>query len=597
MKNFLKMTLAVLCAMILLTVISIFLFSGFVSALSASSGSARTPISRNSVLKVDMSEFVLSEQSAEFDPMLALKGENVATIGIWEAVSAINAAANDPNISYIYLKPEGGFASYEFRQALSHFRDSGKPILAYMDNASTGSYYMATVADKIYMTAHEGGMSMMFGVSGQLIFLKDILDKLGINIQLIRHGKYKSAGEMFIRNSSSPENMEQNQAMIDALWAEYCGTMAESRGISSEKLNSMIDRLELDTPQDFFDAGLVDGLLTKDELKSKLTSLAVEESFSKVNMVPFQDYVASKTAVPSKSKKKVAIIYADGEIVDAADNKNIQGDEMAETIAKVRADSTVKAVVFRVNSPGGAVLSSEKIKNEIDLLKAEKPLVTSFGAYAASGGYWISAATGHIFANPTTLTGSIGVFSIIPDFSGTLKKIAHVNITPVNSNKHSDILSGVRALDSEEIAYMQGSVESIYDRFVSIVAEGRNMAPDYVDKIGQGRVWAGSEAVKIGLVDELGSLEDAVKWVIAEAGEGGDDSDISSWSVVGYPKPQTTMEMLMEMIEGKPEQNVFSGTALEQTAKVAKSWADKAIKSSKPEFIARMPYDIIWQNR
>ena len=601
MKQFIKTTLAVILGVFLCFVLMMVVASTFFSALTLA-GSKTTTLPKEGVLRMDLSEFTIGEQSQEMDPMSAIQGGSSTTIGLWSAVQAINAAAFDNTIQYIYLKPEGASIDmaemYEVRKALDNFRQNGKAVISYMDNITTGGYYLASVSDKIYMTSYQGGTSLFNGLSGRLIFLKDILDKLGVNVQLIRHGKYKSAGEMYIKNQASPENMEQNQVMVSSMWKTLSVDMAASRGMTSEKLNSLIDNLELNFPEDFLNAGLVDGLLTAEELKDRLASLAVKDSFKDVKFIDFKDYVANCESVPSKAKQKIAVIYADGEIVDGKEAKEVAGDRFASIIAKVRADSTVKAVVFRVNSPGGSVLASEKIKAEIDLLKETRPVIASYGNYAASGGYWISAASSKIYADPLTLTGSIGVFSMIPDLSGTLSKIAHVNFTPVNSNAHSDMLGMMRPLDEAETAYMQASVENIYDKFVSVVSEGRNLEPDFVDSIAQGRVWTGADALEIGLVDEMGTLEDAIHFAAYEAAGSYEEGNLNNWKVEAYPKPQTTMEMLMEMFGNAPAENVriLRGTPFESLANAVTDWM-KVLSNRNGEslMMARMPYEIVWE--
>lgn len=592
MKEFLKMTLAVICGIIIASIISIIIGVGFIGALTAS-GSAQPSIPKSGVLWMDMSKFTVAEQNTPSDPMSMIQGTATETVGIMEAVNAINAAAEDPAVQYIYIKADnmsGGTAHLqELRTSLAKFRKSGKAIVSYISSPTTGNYYLASVADKVYMTSHHGSTIQFFGVGSQLIFLKDLLDKLGVNVQLIRHGKYKSAGEMYIKNAPSEENLEQNQVMISSIWSSMAAEIAESRSISVENLNNLLDNLLLNSPEDFLNNGLVDGLMTREELESKLADLAVEEEFSKVKFINFQDYVAAKNIPNLKAKKKIAVIYADGEIVDGVGKKDVAGSRFAKIISDVKADSTVKAVVFRVNSPGGSVLASEYIKTEIDLLKKVKPVVASYGEYAASGGYWISAACDKIFANPTTLTGSIGVFSMIPDVSGTLSKVAHVNVTYVNSNKHSDIYSMMRPLDEQEKDYFQASVEDIYTKFVNLVAEGRNLDTEFVDSIAQGRVWSGSDAIKLGLVDELGTLEDAITWAAAAAG----DASLADWNVTSYPTPPTTMESIMEMFgQNSAKANVFSGTPFENTADAFMRWSESLKDEGHSIMFARMPYDI-----
>ena len=592
MKDFVKMMLAVVCGIFVFGIVAFIMSLSVISSVAAA-GSAAPVLPKSGVMVIDMSEMTIAEQASEsFDVMSAIQGGvSLKPIGLWNAVQAINKAAEDPAVKYIYIKADGvsgGLAGLqEFRKALSNFRLSGKPVISYIESPSTGSYYLASVSDKIYMTSCQGATTMVTGIGSQLIFLKDLLDKVGVNVQLIRHGKYKSAGEMYIKNAPSPENLEQNQAMIDAVWGSYSAEIAEGRGITVDAFNAMIDNLELNTAEDFLNAGLVDELLSREELQSKLADLAVVESYKKLKSFSLADYAAAKVLPNTKAKKKIAIIYADGEIVDGKGKQEVAGDYLAGVIAKVRDDSDVKAVVFRVNSPGGSVLASEKIKNEIDQLKAEKPVVASYGDYAASGGYWISNGCDKIFSDATTLTGSIGVFSMIPDLSKVAKDLAHVNFVTVGSNKHSDMYSLMRPLDEDEQAYMQKSVEVIYDKFVSIVSEGRDLEPEFVDSVAQGRVWAGSDAIKIGLVDEIGTLEDAINWAASAAG----DPELSSWNVTEYPKPLTTLDMLMESIGNSPsEENIFAGTPFGKVAGLFIDWQSRLKKNPADVMFARIPY-------
>lgn len=580
MKSFLKTTLAVICGIIITSILSCM----FVFSLARSmAGGGKTAIPKDAVLKIDMSQLTVAEQSKEFSGTLQLGSsinvESQNVIGIWDAVQGLNAAAADPSIKYIYLKVDGsttGMAHLqELRAALKNFRACGKPVIAYSEAPSTGAYYLASVADKIYLPPYLGATYTLTGISGNLIFIKDLLDKLGVNVQLIRHGKYKSAGEMFIRNSASPENMEQNQVMINSMWNAMASEIAESRSISVGELNGLIDNLELCSPEDFINGGLADELLGKEELENKLADLAMVDKFSKVKMIGLKEYWDVKSMELKKSGNKIAVIYADGDIVDGNGKQSVAGDRFAREIAKVRADSTVKVAVLRVNSPGGSVLASEKIKTELDLLKQVKPVVASYGEYAASGGYWISNNADKIFSNPTTLTGSIGVFGMIPDFSKTVKDVAHVTITSVKSNRHSDMYSLMRPFDSDEYAYMQKSIEQIYDKFVNIVAEGRGMEPERVDEIAQGRVWTGADALGIGLVDELGTLEDAIKYAATLAG----DPDPANWNVTGYPKPASQFEEIMSMFSGKTDGQEALLGKFKTMAEAGK--------------LARMPYEII----
>ncbi len=588
MKDFIKMTLATLAGLFIFGIVSFFMMFAMIGALAAV-GSTQPVMPREGMLKIDMSTIALAEQTQEADPMSILQGNgNTSVLGIYSAIKAISAAAEDPAIKFIYMRPDGaagGIAHMEeFRSALKKFRSSGKAIVSYTENPGNGGYYLASVSDKIYMTPHDGSLNMFSGLSSQLIFLKDALDWLGVNMQLIRHGKYKSAGEMYIRKSASKENMEQNEAMISSVWNSWAEEIAEARNITTEELNSILDNLELNFPEDFLEKGLVDELMTREQLQQKLADLFVTDKFENVKGISLQDYAMLKNTVNFKAANKVAVIYADGEIIDGNDKMQVAGDRFAKVIADVRNDTSVKAVVLRVNSPGGSVLASEKIKTELDLLRESVPVIASYGNYAASGGYWISACSDYIFSNATTLTGSIGVFSMIPDFSGTINDKLRVNITPVNSNRHADMYGGMRPLDKNEIAYMQASVEKIYDKFTGIVSEGRDMSVPSVDAIAQGRVWAGAEAIKIGLVDQIGTIEDAIAYAAMSIEDVSSPADVQ---IVEYPKPLSTFEILLDSLTG--EQSIAAGTPFEGL--------EKAIRNSKTscsgKAYARMPYEII----
>lgn len=583
------MTLAAIVGFLVVNVVLLFFSFALLGSLAAL-GSSQPVMPRTAVLTLDMSRTAVSEQTTELDPISQIQGNDISVIGIWDAIQAIDAAAADPAIKYMYLKPDrasGGIAELEeLRTAIDNFRKSGKAVISYMENPSTPGYYLATASDKIYMSAYEGSMNMIAGLSSQMIFLKDILDKLGINVQLIRHGKYKSAGEMYVRNASSPENLKQNRELLDAIWGNWTETIASAREMSQDKFNSLIDGLELNFPDDFLENGLVDELVTSDQMKQKLSDFFDAGITENVPVISLSDYAKLKVVPNIKAKNKIAVIYANGNIIDGDDVEQVAGDRFASIISGVRKDSTVKAVVFRVSSPGGSVFASEKIKNEIDLLREEKPVIASYGAYAASGGYWISSNCDYIFSNAGTLTGSIGVFSMIPEFSKTLKDIAHVNITTVSTNRHGDMYSGTRPLDKAETEYMQASVERIYDRFTTLVSEGRGMDKDYVDSIAQGRVWAGSDALELGLVDRIGTIKDAIMYAVSSA-KGDYCQDLSNWQIVEYPRPLTTMEKIMEALGGSSAE-VFAGTPLESVEKAFKGWSG----TQSGQVYARIPYEI-----
>lgn len=587
MNDFLKMVGAVICGFIATSILGFFFFAGCVGTLVSSESQPVIP--RSGVLRMDFTDINFGEQTlSDIDPSALLSGSGATqTVGILDAVRALEAAADDPAVKFLYITPDGctaGLAQMEeLRSALLRFRSSGKAVIAYTENPTTGSYYLASAADKVYMSANAGATPMITGIGSQLFFLGDLLKELGVNVQLIRHGKYKSAGEMYVRNTPSAENLEQNQSMIDSIWDSIAGDIAESRDMTPEQFSRLLDDLKLVTAQDMVDAGLADGLMTREQLKKKLADLAVTEKFSDVKMIPFLDYISVKVKPNLKAKQKIAILYAEGNIVDGNGRQQVAGDYFASRIAKIREDDAVKAVVLRVASPGGSVLASDKIKTEIDLLRAEKPVIASFGDYAASGGYWISNSCDRIYSDRTTLTGSIGVFSLIPDLSRTVKEKLKVGVATVGSGKHSDMLNFLSPLDAAETEYMQKSVEVIYDAFLANVAEGRDMTPEQVDEIAQGRVWTGAEALRLGLVDEIGTLSDALRF----AAQAGGNADLDSWQIVSYPKAPSTFDMLLEALQGPDKNDVLAGTPFAPVGKAFRNW------NAEDRFMARMPYEVV----
>jgi protease-4 len=358
---------------------------------------------------------------------------------------------------------------------------------------------------------------------------------------------------------------------------------AASRGITEDDFNALVDGLKLNFPEDFLQAGLVDELLDHEGLVSKLCSLAMVEKAEDLHLVPLADYISAKV-LNLGGKENVAILFADGEIVDGNAYSDIAADRFVKEIDKIRKDNTVKAVVLRVNSPGGSVVAAEKMRTALKLLMAEKPVVASYGNYAASGGYWISAGTQKIFSDATCLTGSIGVFSLIPEFSKVTDKVG-VNVVTVGSNKHSDMYSLMRPFDAEEQASLQAYIEDIYGRFVNLVAEGRSLDPVKVDEMAQGRVWVGADALGLGLVDEIGGLRQAVDYAASLAGY----VSKSDYKVVGYPAPLSAMDQLLQSIGGwKEEPSILAGTPFEALGKSL----GRLRKDDALQVYARIPYDI-----
>lgn len=539
-------------------------------------------VAPSSILKIDLGS-TIGEQTVS-DPLdlssVVPYTSSSSAIGILDAVRAIDYAATDPAIKFIYLTNCGSASSLaymeEMRSALERFRSSGKPIIAYGENFSFGGYYLASVADKIY--ADEFASNNILGISTTIIFLKDILDRFGVKMQLIRHGKYKSAGEQFIADNISEANREQNQAMVDALWNAAAGSICESRGISLEELNGKVNNLELNTAQEMIDAGLVDELRTVNGMEQELATLSGADDIKDVKMVTLDKYIKARIKTDFKAKDKIAVIYADGQINPDGSSEGITADKFQPIIRDIRADSSIKAVILRVNSPGGSVQPAEIIRTELELLQQVKPLIVSYGTMAASGGYWISAGADKIYSNNTTLTGSIGVFSMIPSLEKTFKDIAHVNPVTVRSHRHADMGSMTRSLDSQETEAMQEQVEMIYTHFIDIVAEGRGLTPERVDEIAQGRVWCGNEALRIDLVNEIGGLNDAIDYAAIAAG-------LENYRIESWPKAENKLDKLMHNFGS-------AGAAVETITSDPEQLLQKFINSVKTEkgIYARMPY-------
>lgn len=534
----------------------------------------------SSILRIDLSS-AIGEQTVsdplDFSSLVPYSSGSSSSIGILDAVRAIDYAAEDPSIKFIYITNCGyscGMAYIEeLRDALGRFRTSGKPVIAYGQNFSLGGYWLASAADRIY--SDEFASNNILGISTTIIFLKDILDRFGVEMQLIRHGKYKSAGEQFIAGNISEANREQNQAMVDALWKAVADDICASREISPDRLDMLVNGLSISTASEMLDAGLIDGICTVDDMDSNLMTLAGVEDIDDLKTIDLDKYAKARIKTDFKAKDKIAVIYADGQI--NTDGDGITAQKFQPIIRDIRNDSTVKAVVLRVNSPGGAVQPAEIIRSELELLQQEKPLIVSFGTMAASGGYWISAGADKIFSNNSTLTGSIGVFSMIPSLERTFKDIAHVNPVTIRSHKHADMYSVTRSLDKRETEATQEQIEMIYDRFISIVSEGRGLSTERVDEIAQGRVWCGNEAIDINLVNEIGGLKDALDYAAVTAG-------LSSYRTVEYPKAMTNLDKLMD--------NFGTASKALDAAASPESIIEKLYQSLKAEtgIYARMPY-------
>ena len=479
---------------------------------------------KGKVLYLDFSQPVSERSKSSFNVGLSGVGSSKSTsLLTYEAVLA--SAAKDDGIAMIYMRPDhlsaGTATREELRTSIMRFREnSGKRVVAYLESISAGSLYIASAADMVIL--NPAGSGSFTGMGSTQYFLKDFLDALGVKMQLIRHGKYKSAGEMYIRNDISPENREQYEALLGSIWNSYMTEIAASRGTTVEHLNSLAENLVLGDAPTWYQEGLVDTLMHRDQVEAYLCSLFGKEKSSDISRVTVGKYKLNK----SHARDKVAIIYADGEIGSGSE---IVGQQLARTIEEVMRDDKVKAVVFRVNSPGGAVFDSDLIRRAILQLQAVKPVIASYGNYAASGGYWISSSAKRIFCSNATLTGSIGVFGMVPSYGGAIRKILRVNPVTVGTHSHSDMGTGMRDLDEAELEWNQKQIETVYTNFINLVAENRGMTPEAVDEIAQGRVWAGVTAFEIGLADERGTLLDAVKYAAKDAG-------LTNFRVETYPE-------------------------------------------------------------
>ena len=584
MKTFWKIFFGSLLAFLVASVLTMILFFGVIGALIGSNSKGPEPIARESILKLDFLTPV-SEQSQESFTWNQLAGPNFASsISLYDYVRAIDRAAEDPAIKFIYMTPDQPVLSQsqseEIRAALLRFRASGKAVVSYSNQMTDGGYYLASVADKVFMNSY--GDAVMAGMSSSMIFFKDALDRLGINVQLIRHGKYKSAGETFVKNDISPENREQNEVMLRSMWGAMVEDICASRNLDPVDYNRWIDRLELTDGPSLLARGMVDELLYETDVEEYLCSLMGVKKPEDLRFVDIGRYAGTLTEKVARGvRDKIAVVYCAGEIVVAGPDGMLAGEQMARTLAEIRRDENIKAVVLRVNSPGGSAQGAEMINHELGLLKEAKPVIASYGDYAASGGYWISARADKIYTNRSTLTGSIGVFSLIPNFGNALRKKVGVNIVSINTHRHSGILSLMEPLDATEQAYMSQMTERVYSDFTALVAEGRRMPVEKVDELGQGRVWTGSDAVERGLADEIGTLVDAIDYAAVAAG-----LESGSYRVVEYPEVKDLMTRLRESFS---KTRTTLEAAADPVAALEKSYA-RLRKEHRAQVYARLPW-------
>ena len=514
--NFIKTFLASLLAFIVANIAIIFLFFAFVAGFAALAGmSSKAIVEPRSVLKIDLAESIVDQPVVDpmqsFNPMAMNIEKSVSNM---QVMRAIEAAAQDENIEGIYINITGtGTASAamleEVRSYIETFKNEGKFVLAYGENYTQGGYYLASVADSIFL--NPAGEMEWRGLAAQVMFYKGLLDKLGVEPQVFRHGTFKSAIEPYILNKMSPANRTQMETYINSIWGTLVEDIAESRNLSIDSLNIYANELSAMMAEDALEKRMIDALMYEDEVEDVMREKLALDADEEISFVTLGEYIAANPYAPSYSDNKIEVIYAEGQIVQGPSAKGTLGSAtLAEQLAEARMDEEVKAVVLRVNSPGGSALASEVMWREMELLRQQKPVIVSMGDYAASGGYYISAPADAIVADATTLTGSIGVFGMMFNAEKALQNKLGVTIDVAKTNPSADMGGMFRGVTSSERAQIMKGIEQVYTTFVNHVADGRNMTFDSVDAIGQGRVWTGADGKRIGLVDQIGGLHEAI---------------------------------------------------------------------------------------
>ena len=584
MKDFIKFTFASLLGVLLAGIV--FAILGIVSMVGMmASSDTETVVKENSIFMLKLNG-TLSERASE-NPFQSFLGEENTNYGLDEILSSIQKAKDNENIKGIYLHAEAletSFASLEeIRSALMDFKESGKWIVAYGDQYDQGTYYLASTADKIIVNPQ--GSIAWHGLASQVVFFKDLLGKLGVDMQIFKVGTYKSAVEPFIATEMSPANREQTTAYITSIWNKLLEDISASRNLSVDSLNYYADQMmDLRPAQDYITYGMADTLMYKDEVLSYLKNMSDREADESLRTLRLEDMKNVKRNVPKdKSGNIIAVYYAYGEIDNSTStDEGIDSKKVCRDLRKLREDETVKAVVLRVNSPGGSAYGSEQIWNEVVKMTAEKPVVVSMGDYAASGGYYISCAADCIVANPTTLTGSIGIFGMFPNMEKLFSDKLGLNFDMVKTNKLADMGDLTRPFNAAESEIMQNYINNGYKLFVKRCADGREMTTEAIEKIAEGRVWTGATAKELGLVDELGGLDKALEIAAEKAG-------VEAYSTITYPAKEGIFSSLLnqsknDYIEGKLEESI--GEYYHQFKFI------KNLKEADP-VQARLPFEMI----
>lgn len=585
MKQFFKMLFASAFGFILGGILLLFILIGIGGIIAASAGSEEeVTVESNSVLHFNMNSIADRSSKSPFEEFDFMNFKSNKRLGLAEVLKNIEKAAADENIKGIYMDISGagyGMANLtEVRNKLIEFKKSGKFIVSYADYFSQSGYFLASVADTIYLNPQ--GAIDFSGLHAELMFFKGAFEKLEIQPEIIRHGKFKSAVEPFMLDKMSDANREQTRGFLGSIWNEMLIGISEQRSISVEELQNAANNLAIRKAEDALKLKFVDKLVYKSDVLEMIKGITESKSLKDLKLVTVAKYSNVKEKESEYSKDQIAVVYAIGEIVDGQGEKGqIGGESLAETIREARNNEKIKAIVLRVNSPGGSALASEVIWKEVLEAKKTKPVIVSMGNVAASGGYYIACVADTIVAEPTTVTGSIGVFGLLFNAQKMFNNKLGLTFDTVSTAKYAGMGSATRPLSDFEKNVLQESVEQVYDVFTSRVAEGRKMKQSDVDSIGQGRVWSGVTAKKIGLVDVLGGLEDAIEIAASKAG-------LEKYKITNYPKEKDPFEELMSGFSGDVKAKILE-QELGEEAKYLKefqSWKNrKGVQ-------AIMPYQI-----
>jgi protease IV len=581
MSSFFKMFFASLLSIIVFCLVGIFLLLAVVSQFTSKE---KPDVAKNSVLMLDLGQH-FKEQHESQPPFNALSQEGEAP-GLFDVVRLIQHAKTDDNIAGIYIKAENNANSFassnEIRNAILDFKKSKKFVLAQGDVMSQQAYFIASAADKVYV--NPAGQLDWSGYSVTLPFLKGMLDKLEIKAQIFYAGKFKSATEIFRVDKMTPENRLQTLEWLGDMYRYFLVQSGKSRGIDTATLHGLANNAAIQTPQDAVAHKLIDGVKYDDQVKDEIKRKLGIGKYDKMNLLPMNSYNES-VSLRKTGSNRIAVIYAEGDIVDGmGSNNNIGGDNFRNIIRKVRLDKSVKAIVLRVNSGGGSALASENIWRELHLAKEDgKPVVVSFGDVAASGGYYISCGADSIFANPNTITGSIGVFGIIPNMESFFKDKLGVTFDGVKTAPYADAGSVYRPLNETEQRLVQAGVDRTYLQFKQRVAQGRKKDVAYIDSIAQGRVWSGEDALQLGLVDKLGNLQDAINCASRM-------SKLQDYGIKEYPERQSWINEFINKKKSEPEAMVKQQVG-EENFRIYQQLI--RIKQMTGSVQARLPFDFI----